>query len=125
MATSSDSYALAALRRRDIRVDRRTGAVLDRHGRRAERPTRGGAGRVLVNRKPKVWAPAHRVVWLAVHGAIPHRAVIRHHNGRAWDNCPANLYVTGQRGFVRYDIAPGDIAPGDPEPSVGSASLRP
>jgi HNH endonuclease len=100
---SSDEYTLRALRDGRIKVDE-DGAVFDAAGRRAEHVTRGGSGRVLVSSRPKVWAPAHRVVYLATHGSIPERAVVRHRNGMAWDNAPGNLYASGQRGFVTYAI---------------------
>lgn len=99
---STDVFVLAALASGDIRVDVATGEIRDRDGRRVECLARGG-GRVLVQRTPRrVWAPAHRVVWLAAEGEIPGRLVVRHLNGRRWDNRRANLFLSGQRGCVRY-----------------------
>lgn len=102
----TDSYTLAALACGDLRVDHETGAVFAADGSRAERVARDASGRVRVQRYPReVWAPAHRVVWIAVHGPIPDRHVVRHRNGRNWDNRPANLYLSRERGFITYPEA--------------------
>jgi hypothetical protein len=99
----TDRYVLEALAAGRIRVDPNTGAITGTHGNRLERVARDASGRVRVRRRPRsVWAPAHRVVWLAVHGEIPDRHVVRHHNGRKWDNRPVNLYLSRQRGFITY-----------------------
>jgi hypothetical protein len=77
-------------------------------GSRAERVTRDASGRVLVQRYPReVWAPAHRIVWIAVYGPIPDPQCtsVRHRNGLKWDNRPVNLYLSRQRGFITYPEA--------------------
>jgi hypothetical protein len=94
-------------------VDPASGAITCRRGLRVERPTRHGAGRVMVQAHPRiVWAPAHRVVWLAVNGPIPRHSFVRHKNGRRWDNHPGNLELTRRRGFITYPN--GDADDGDP-----------
>jgi hypothetical protein len=99
----TDAYTLAALTQGVIQVDPQTGAITGRTGQRLERRTRDGGGRVKVQSRPRVvWAPAHRVVWLAVFGPIPAHSFVRHRNGRRWDNRPDNLELTRRRGFVTY-----------------------
>jgi hypothetical protein len=94
-----DTYTLAALTRGTIRVDIATGNIYrqDQHGDwvRAETPNpTTGAGRVTISTSsPRVVATAHRVVWLAIHGPIPDRALVKHRNGKNWDNRPENLYL--------------------------------
>jgi hypothetical protein len=104
----TDSYTVAAIARGDLLVDHETGAVFAADGSRAERVTRDASGRVLVQRYPReVWAPAHRIVWIAVYGPIPDPQCtsVRHRNGLKWDNRPVNLYLSRQRGFITYPEA--------------------
>jgi hypothetical protein len=103
----TDGYVMRALRAGDIVVDPRTGAITNRAGERMERPDkRDGSGWVTVQRLPRrVSAPAGRIVWLAMHGEIPKKHVVKHENGRKWDNRPTNLYLSRARGFVTYPEA--------------------
>lgn len=95
--------SLIAIRDGLILVDTQTGAITNADGERVECLAPGASGRVRVQRYPRVvWAPAHRIVWLAAHGHVPYRACVRHHNRRRWDNRLANLYLSRQRGCVTY-----------------------
>jgi hypothetical protein len=100
-----DSWAVRSLRARLLLVDPETGAITTVDGKRAETvDRRDGSGRVVVRRAPRMYAPAHRVVFLAVHGYIPPRYSVRHLNESHWDNRPSNLYASPERGFVTYPV---------------------
>lgn len=63
-----------------------------RDGRRAEHKTRTGylQVRVMID-KVRHYTTAHRLVWRALRGPIPHGSVINHRNGVKDDNRPRNL----------------------------------
>lgn len=99
-----DQLTLYALQAGTIHVDPESGLITDRAGKAAVYVVRRDAsGRVMICKYPReVWAPAHRVVWIAVHGLIPARTVVRHHNRCRWDNRPSNLYLSRSRGCITY-----------------------
>lgn len=99
----TDIYSLIALKHGIIQVDHETGAITNRYGKRVEQVRPDGSGRVRVQRHPRdVWAPAHRIVWIAVFGDIPEHCYPQHRNGHRWDNRPSNLELTRRRGCITY-----------------------
>lgn len=99
-----DEYAAEKLRRGDLRVDPTTGAITRPDGTRAEvLDKRTATGRVAVCQRPLVWAPAHRIVWIATHGPIPPGLKVGHHNGQRWDNRIDNLELLRHGRAIKYD----------------------
>lgn len=115
-----DRVIAADLASRWLVVDPTTGRVT--HG---GRPELRGHDYLRSRLTDGRYALAHRVVWIATHGAIPDGWTINHKNGDRCDNRPVNLEPVPADDNVRlyarrdhfdhqvldaFDAAPGDVS---------------
>lgn len=102
--TDNDWIASALLGRGLITADPDAGTLHWLDGSRAETMTAHIYGVVMAGREKVM---AHRVIWIAAEGEIPHGIQINHRNRLRWDNRRANLeLVTHQHNLRHRDGVP-------------------
>lgn len=96
----NDAHIATAIACGDLTADPVTGRIVYR-GRLVGSLTSGGYINVTIRRLGGIgWVSvgAHRIAWMCWHAPIPPGMIIRHRNGRHWDNRPENLEL---------ELAPG------------------
>lgn len=123
--TDNDWLASALLGRGLIIADPEAGTLHWPDGSRAETMTDAIYGAVTVKGSQRVMA--HRTIWIAAEGEIPHGIQINHLNRLRWDNRRANLelvtwmenirHANGKL-YLTHPEAIGQLATLEPEPDI-------
>lgn len=78
-----------------------------RSGRRAENRVGGYLQVKVMISGTRYYTCAHRLVWCALVGPIPHGMVVNHKNGKKDDNRPENLEITSYSGNTKHAYRTG------------------